>query len=118
MVLTFAMLWALLPQLACFFPEAMMTSEEHQCCKRMAGDCYQATMTEHQCCRYAVRTETAMTAAIHRDSLSDFHITATPAAFENPAHLDLIENLRGFDVRPALHSPPSDTAHSSLVLRI
>ena len=38
LALSVAMLWALVPQLACFMPD-QMTETEQQCCKEMANDC-------------------------------------------------------------------------------
>src|SRR5215472_7806216 len=55
-VLLMAMsLWAS-PLMACMMPEALLTVEERECCKSMAGECGQMEMpASHSCCKVVVR---------------------------------------------------------------
>ena len=55
LVISLTMAWVLLPQIACFMPDAM-TETEQQCCKEMANDCSGSGMS-HDCCRTVVRTD-------------------------------------------------------------
>ena len=114
--LTVALVWTLLPQLACFLPETMMTAEEHECCKRMAGDCDQAMMPQHQCCRYEIRTDKAITAT-HRDNHSQVEMPATMAAIAGFEHV-LVHDSNRFTGVALLSSPPGNPAQASSVLRI
>ena len=114
-----ALVWTLLPQVACFFPEAMMTAEEHECCELMAGECDQAMMPQHQCCRYEVRSEKSTTAAIHRDSHTQLEYPSTSAEFQNASHFDAIPGRNDLiSVSQLTSSPPGNPASSFSVLRI
>jgi hypothetical protein len=117
-ILPVALLWVLLPQLACFFPETQMTQEEHECCRQMGRDCDQATMREHRCCTYEVKLERALTAPPHRDELSAFGATEHPTNFENASGSHLPEIQERFDAAPPFHRPPLTSAPSIFILRI
>ena len=47
-----ALLLLAAPIMACALPAAAMTAAEHDCCKRMAGECGKGGMSEsHSCCK-------------------------------------------------------------------
>jgi hypothetical protein len=76
LALTVTMLWALMPQLACFFPEDVHAPSE--CCKRMAGDC----------CETTVREDVAAPAKEIREFTPHFQVAAfavtAPLEFDGP----------------------------------
>ena len=112
--LSFALMWALVPQLACFLPESSLTAAEMDCCQGMGAECGHMQMPDHGCCQKVVRTETAplLKAAHH----------AVPQPEAAAATYD------GFDVRHSIagnhnfldvtHAPPPLESSTSLILRI
>jgi hypothetical protein len=110
------MLWALMPQLACFFPEEMLTESESECCRQMASDCDEANMPQHDCCRTLVQPNVATSAKALRDLNPHFEVLATVIAFETPS-LPLFDDVAAGSVRN-IHAPPDDSYALSLVLRI
>src|SRR5947207_15439563 len=45
-----ALIWVLVPQLACFMPDPAATPAEMECCQKMKSDCSGMNMS-HECCR-------------------------------------------------------------------
>jgi hypothetical protein len=55
-VVVLAVLTLGVPAMACLTPEAQFTSEERECCKRMAEMCGRGSMpNSHSCCKTTVR---------------------------------------------------------------
>jgi hypothetical protein len=117
LALKVALVWALVPQLACFFPETVMTESEADCCRHMAGDCGQMNMpSSHECCKHVVRADFATIAKAPRHIVPDFESAVILANFETLS-VQLIEDIRGFAVA-GFETPPPGPPPSSLVLRI
>ena len=112
MALSVAMLWALVPQIACFMPD-QMTETEQQCCKQMANNCGGAAMS-HECCKTVVRPDVGTLAATIRGIAPDFNVAArtfnAAAAVALPQSGDLAATF--------IHAPPHDIQASPVILRI
>ena len=112
-VLSFAFVWALVPQLACFMPGAMLADEpEKECCKQMANDCGKTNMT-HECCRTVVPGGEGVAVKTMRHTAPQPEVIAT-LAITGSAPLDEARRL----FIQNTHAPPHDRAASSLILRI
>jgi len=115
--LTFTMLSALIPQLACFLPEQrVMTASEIECCEHMAGECGQAFMQAHECCAGTVRLEVAMVAKACREVSTPEEFTALALSPELPGlpHAIYVVPL----LSEANHAPPPHPVSPSPILRI
>ena len=56
-------IWVLTPDVVCLLPGVDLTMDEHECCKRMAGECDMVPMPElHKCCQ-TVTAENAVISA-------------------------------------------------------
>jgi hypothetical protein len=115
LVFSGALVWALVPQLACFLPETTMTESEAACCMQMAGDCGDANMSSHLCCRSVLRSDVATTVKarqIHpprESSATLVTLDLPPLPFAADGRLSFVANF---------HAPPPDPQVSSLTLRI
>jgi len=50
--------WLLTPDVLCLLPGVDLTTDEHDCCERMAGQCGRTPMPEfHKCCQTVKRAE-------------------------------------------------------------
>lgn len=111
LVLSVAMVWALVPQLACFMPDPALTPPEMDCCKEMVNDC--GTNMSHECCRTPGPTDVGIVAkatrvkALHLAEAVMLHVESSP--LRTPS--------RGLSVQHT-HAPPHDAGASPLVLRI
>jgi hypothetical protein len=106
-----AMLWVMVPQIACFMPD-QMTEAEQECCAQMAGDCSGSGMS-HECCRRVVRPDDA-TVAAGRAMAHDF-VLAESSAEVAGCPLLIASTVSFFSMNS---SPPIDTGPSSVILRI
>jgi len=112
LVLSVAMVWGLLPQLACFMPDSTPTPAEMECCKEMMNDCSGMNMS-HDCCRTPPHTDVGIIAkatrvsALHIAEAVMFHVESFPLPTSS-------SRLPAQDA----DSPPHDYAASLLVLRI
>jgi hypothetical protein len=112
MVVAMALVWGLVPQIACFLPDQLLTASEKDCCETMAGQCGQMDMP---CCRTVVRTDmTAIQAQVVR-SINPA-LNAVPVAPVTSCAL-LPRRWTGSFVLDD-HAPPPDVGASSLTLRI
>jgi len=107
-----AMLWVMVPQIACFMPDPM-TEAEQECCAQMAGDCSGSGMS-HECCRRVVRPDHATIAAASRVMAHDFVLVENSAEIVDSVLL-LASSVSFFSINS---SPPIDTGPSSVILRI
>jgi hypothetical protein len=110
-----ALVWALVPQLACFLPETTMTESEADCCKQMAGDCGDANMSSHACCRQVLRSDVATTVKAPRQIDPPVESAATFVTLDLPP---LPYAADGRFIIATVHAPPPDPQVSSLTLRI
>ena len=115
LLLSIVLLWVVTPAIACVLPGATLTPAERECCHHMAGQCGQAAMpASHSCCQ----TKSHHSDALPQASSSaptrqlSFIIVAVQTTFVVPEIA--IDHLATY-----LHSPPPDTAFSSIsILRI
>ena len=112
LAISLTMAWVLLPQIACFMPDAM-TETEQQCCKEMANDCSGSGMS-HECCRTVVPTDLATVNTANRGIVHDFSLAET--GWETGASSLL--NAYAGDCLSRNESPPLDSGPSSVILRI
>ena len=113
LVLSFGFVWALVPQLACFMPGAMLADEpERECCKQMANDCGKTNMT-HECCRTVVPGGEGVAVKTVRHTAPQLEVIETSAILGSAplagARHEFIQNI---------HAPPHDPGASFLILRI
>jgi len=111
LALSVTMLWALVPQIACFMPD-QMTETEQQCCKEMASDCGGASMS-HACCQTVVRPN-AGTLAKAGGISPDF--TFADRTLDMAALVPLPRS--GNFAFTTNHAPPHDSETSPVILRI
>jgi hypothetical protein len=65
------LLFLVVPVMACLTPDAQLTREEKECCRKMAGDCGDMGMdSSHSCCTQVQHSENSYLAA------SAFHVNA------------------------------------------
>jgi hypothetical protein len=101
LVLSMAMLWALVPQLACFAPD------------QIVADCGNSGMS-HECCQVVVQLDLGTPAKTVANVAPDLHVTeavfeTAPAVVFASLHTILIASD---------HAPPPDPGTSSAILRI
>ncbi len=117
LALTFTMLIALLPQLACFLPEQrVLTATEIECCEHMAGECGQAFMQSHECCAGTVRLDAAIVAKARREVSPHDEFTTLVVSPQLPA-LPSMTSLVTLRVE-GNHAPPPGILSSFVILRI
>jgi hypothetical protein len=107
-----AILWVMVPQIACFMPDPM-TEAEQECCEQMAHNCGSSGMS-HECCRRVVRTDPATLAAASRVMAHDFVLVEGSTEIDGSALL----TASTFSYFFRNSSPPIDTGPSSVILRI
>jgi hypothetical protein len=104
------------PVLACVVPGAPVTAEESACCRHMASQCGEGSMSSsHSCCKSAPAAE---------------QVAVANVSFKLSPHLDLIylaqfefKSTRAvpeafFAIAVSAHSPPESPPVSSEILRI
>ena len=112
LVLSVAMIWGLVPQLACFMPDPTPTPAEMECCKEMMNDCSGMNMS-HDCCRTPPHTDVGIIVKALR--VSALHMAE--AVVFNVESFSVPASSRRLSVQDP-HSPPHDYEPSLLVLRI
>src|SRR5439155_25748153 len=113
LALSIAMVWALVPQLACFMPDPALTPAEMDCCKQMANDCSGMNMS-HECCRTPGHTDVGIVAQAARVKAS--HVADAVMLHIESFRLSI--PLHEFFVRGSHAPPPDPEGASPLVLRI
>ena len=111
LALSVAMVWALVPQLACFMPDQMLTEAEKECCKEMASECGGTSMS-HACCPNPVRIDVGTAAKASRHTVPQFQVAGTVEI----ATVSLLAGSR-LPIQDS-HAPPRDPDISPLILRI
>lgn len=108
-----AVLWALVPQIACFMPDSMMTQAEKDCCKDMASNCSGPDMS-HECCQTVARPDAGTVAKMIRNVSPDFAVVGRTI---DTAASPLVAVSRRLSILNS-HAPPDDPEASSVILRI
>jgi hypothetical protein len=112
LAISVAMVWALVPQLACFMPDLTATPAEMECCKEMMNDCSGMNMS-HDCCRTPAHPEVGIIAKATR--INQPHMAeAVMLNVESSLVWTPVRRLASQDT----HAPPHGAAASPLVLRI
>jgi hypothetical protein len=112
LVISVVMVWALMPQLACFMPDPTATPAEMECCKEMMNDCSGMNMS-HECCRTPAHSEVGIIAKATR--VNQPHMAeAVMLNVESSLVLTPVRRLASQDTHAPLHSADA----SPLVLRI
>src|SRR5262245_7498847 len=95
----------LLPVMVCFLPGTNLTTEEAECCKKMASDCGEMQMPNHSCCQ----STTASTVLKGIEPSKSFETTISL-----PAQA-LAFFVRQDDIQSTLHPTISEAFHPPLV---
>ena len=116
-VLALALMLSAVPTMACLLPITTMTAAEHECCKRMAGQCGQAGMpSNHSCCQRISGPEDTFVKASnaqldHNASSSYVLSVGAPLLLSG---IPLVHASPHF----AVHGPPGSPPATISVLRI
>ena len=107
--------WGAVPAMACLLPNAMLTTEENQCCREMAGQCGDMGMpASHSCCQKVVKPAQAVlktpVPSIAVDSAWVVTVEEWVAAFDTQHD--------GQSVPPQFHSPPQSPPITIEILRV
>jgi hypothetical protein len=103
------------PLMACLQPETTLTSEERECCRKMAGDCGEMPAS-HPCCKTTVR-DTDPYLSNSRVQISA-HAQATPAILPVSEIIGLRDLVSEFVTSSDAHLPPESPPVETSVLRI
>jgi len=72
-------LWAVTPALACLLPGQQMSTEEQECCQKMAGQCGSAMMpSSHTCCQHPDQRETSVSPEVKYSASRHFTVGVIP----------------------------------------
>ena len=112
LALSVAMVWALVPQLACFMPDPALTPAEMDCCQKMANECGGMNMS-HECCRPQARADVGIVAQSARIKVP--HLADAVMLHIEPFRPLMVSS--GLFVRET-HAPPPDPVSPPLALRI
>lgn len=118
-VVALAMLFAVLPVMACAVRSAAMTPAERACCKKMAQQCGGADMAKsHPCCKPTATPadfQAVKTASFHADHFGLVLLHAFSLAAQGD-----ISGLSGQDACSVsvTHSPPPLAVTTTTILRI
>ena len=114
LVVAVILAWGLVPQLACFVPEQMLTQAEQDCCEKMAAECGGTMTMSHACCRTVVRADSGIATKATRDVMPRVDV----AEVFTEAVPVLLSHVSSDAARQTDHAPPGTLTVSSLVLRI
>jgi hypothetical protein len=107
----FLLIWLFVsPAMACLLPNARLTTEEKECCRKMGGMCDEMTKNgSHSCCvKVTVHNHAYVIAKASASSLphlqpSSFNFVVTERGVTVPAMLAFAHNRDGY---PPGNSPP------------
>jgi len=103
------------PLMACLLPDATLTAEERECCRKMAGECGKMP-SSHSCCKTTVRDADPYL------SNSRLQISAPAQATVAVLPLDQITGLPDlisqFVISSDAHAPPESPPVKTSILRI
>src|SRR5438132_5443823 len=111
LALSVAIVWALVPPLACFMPDPALTPAEMDCCKQIANDC--GSSMSHDCCRTTGHTEIGIMVQVARVNAPNLADAVVPGVQSLPLRT-ASRNLLVQDT----HAPPHDPEVSPLVIGI
>ena len=115
-VLASAVVFVVLPVMACAAPNAAMTPDERECCKKMADQCGHAGMAKsHSCCETTATPDfnALKTASPNHFTLVLFH--PLPLTAQAGAYAYLTQRASSVS---CTHSPPGLASTGSTILRI
>jgi hypothetical protein len=116
-VFALALLLSAVPTMACLLPTVTLTTAEHECCKRMAGQCGQSGMpSSHSCCQRLTGPEDSFVKApnVQLDHISSISYVSGVSAPLLPTGIPLVHATLDFGV----HGPPGSPPTTISVLRI
>ena len=103
------------PLMACLQPDATLTTEERECCRKMAGECGKMPAS-HSCCKTTVR-ETDPYVSNSRVQISAPAQAAT-AVLPVREIVGLPDLIAQFVISSDAHAPPESPPVKTSVLRI
>jgi hypothetical protein len=103
------------PLMACLQPDATLTTEERECCRKMAGDCGKMPAS-HSCCKTTVR-DTDPYLSNSRVQIS-VPAQATLAILPVSEIIGLPDLISQFVISSDAHAPPESPPLETSILRI
>jgi hypothetical protein len=103
------------PLMACLQPDATLTPEERECCRKMAGECEEMS-SSHSCCKTTVR-ETDPYLSSSRLPMSA-PAQATVALLPVSEIIGLPARISQFVTSSDAHAPPESPPVETSILRI
>jgi hypothetical protein len=103
------------PLMACLLPDATLTAEERECCRKMAGECGK-TPSSHSCCKTTVRD--ADPYLINSRLQISAPAQATMAILPASEILGLPDLISQFVISSDAHAPPESPPVKTSILRI
>ena len=108
-------LWAVTPALACLLPRQEMTTAEHECCQRMAGQCGSTMMpSSHTCCQHPNERETSVSPVSKYSAPRHFTVAVLPQSVFTPINST---SISGHSLEFSAPQPEASPGRSS-ILRI
>ena len=103
------------PLVACLQPDATLTNEERECCRKMAGECGKMP-TSHSCCKTTVRdTDPYLSnSRVQISALAQATVPVLPAS----EIIGLPDLISQFVISSDAHAPPESPPLTTSVLRI
>jgi hypothetical protein len=102
------------PLMACLQPDATLTSEERECCRKMAGECGEMP-SSHSCCKTTIRDSDPYLSNSRVQISAPAQATLAIAVSEIIALPDLISQ---FVTSSDAHAPPESPPVETSILRI
>jgi hypothetical protein len=103
------------PLMACMFPDNVLTAEERECCRQMAGKCGDA-LSSHSCCKSTVRGAAPYISSPRLTISLPVHIPV--AILPVAADLVLSNNDSLFFARSKIRAPAESPPEKTSILRI
>lgn len=104
-----------LPLMACLLPDASLTTEERECCRKMAGECGKMP-SSHSCCKTTVRD--ADPYLINSRLQISAPAQATQAVLPVGEITGLPDLISQFVISSDAHAPPESPPVKTSILRI
>ena len=114
LVVSVTMLWAFVPQLACFMPDPTAMPAAMECCKEMMNDCSGMNMS-HECCQTRIPADPeagiiAKAPRVHTPQVAEVVMVHADSSL-------LWTSVHRLPVQDT-HAPPHNADTSRLTLRI